>query len=77
MSWMNRLTPPEPDYLEEEWEYAETVLRDERRELGWDDHDIDVAVDDYLIAEKCDALRADRVSVWADEVRARRKENRS
>lgn len=75
MSWMNRLTPPEPDYLEEEWEYAETVLREERRELGWDDHDIDVAVDDYLIAEKCDALRMDRASVWADEERARRKEN--
>lgn len=75
MSWMNRLEPPEDDYVDEEWDEAREALREERRELGWSDAEIDAAVDDYLIAEKCDALRADRASIWADEERARRKES--
>ena len=76
MSWMNRLEPPEDDYLEEEWAEAEEALREERRELGWSESEIDAGVDYFLIAEACDARREDRASVWADEARARRKEDR-
>ena len=66
---------PEPEYSDDEWDRAEDLLWQERRDLGWDDEQIAAHVDDWLIAEKCDALRADRDSMVADEERARRKES--
>lgn len=71
---MNRLSPPEPEYDDDEWDAAEQALWVEYRDLGWDDVDIAKAVDDVLIAEQCDAMRAARESQWADDERARRKE---
>lgn len=75
MSLYDYFTPPEPEYSDDEWEAAEAALWVEYRELGWDDEDIAKRVDDRLIGEQCAAMRADRESVWADEERARRKEN--
>lgn len=66
---------PGPDYSEDEWEAARKALWAERRQLGWTDEQIASGVDDYLIAEKCDAMRDDLRHVQADEERARRKES--
>lgn len=75
MSLYDYFTPPEPEYSDDEWEAAKASLWVEYRDLGWDDEDIAKRVDDYLIAEQCAARRAAVESVWADEERARRKEN--
>ena len=66
---------PEPEYSDDEWDRAEDLLWQERRDLGWDDEQIAAHVDDWLIAEKCDALRADEQWRIYDVERAHRKEN--
>lgn len=75
MSWMNRLSPPEPEFSDDEWDQAERALIEERLDMGWSETESRVAVDDYLIAEKCEQLREDLESVVADEELARRKED--
>ena len=74
MSLYDYWAAPESEYSDDEWDRAEDLLWQERRDLGWDDEQIEAHVDDWLIAEKCDALRVDRESMVADEERARRKE---
>lgn len=71
---MNRLEPPEPDYTDDEWGRAEQLLIEERIDLGWSETESRVAIDDYLIAEKCEQLRADREATWACDVNKRRRE---
>lgn len=76
MSLYDRLTPPEPDYSDDEWERAEQLLIEERIELGWSETESRVAVDDLMIADKVQELRDARLWDLADEDRARRKEDR-
>lgn len=75
MSWMNRLSPPEPEFSDDEWDRAERALIEERLDMGWSETESRVAVDDYLIAEKCEQMRDGLKSVVADEELARRKED--
>lgn len=75
MSFMNRLSPPEPDYTDDEWERAEQQLVDQFLDDGYSEHEAEVAVDDWLIAEQCDRNREDREAEWADQVIKRRKED--
>jgi len=65
---------PESEYSDDEWHRAEDLLWQERRDLGWSDHEIEAHVDDWLIAEKCDALRWDEQWRRYDAEHARRKE---
>ncbi|KAA0916434.1 hypothetical protein [Dietzia sp. ANT_WB102] len=75
MNPLDRYAVPDSEFSDAEWDAAEEALREERRELDWTEAQIDSALaDGWLIAEKCDVLRQDRISVWADEERARRKE---
>lgn len=75
VSLYDRLAPPEPEFSDEEWDRAEQALIEERLEMGWSEQESRVAVDDYLIAEKCERMREDHEWYVADEVRARRKED--
>lgn len=74
MSLYDYLSPPEPEYTDDEWDRARAHLVEERADMGWSEAEIDAAVDDYLIAEMCDQFREDEKSVWADRVLARRKD---
>lgn len=74
MSLYDRYAAPEPEYTDDEWDAAESALIEERADWGWSETEIAEAVDDYLIAEKCDQFREDEKSVWADRVLARRKD---
>ncbi|MGX1598626.1 hypothetical protein ACWIDS_16370 [Dietzia maris] len=75
MSYPNRLSPPEPEFTDDEWDAAREQLVQERLELDWTREDAEAHIDDLMIAEKCEVMRDDRASVQADEERARRKEN--
>ena len=74
MSLYDYMSPPEPEYTDDEWDAAEAALIEERADWGWSETEIAKAVDDFLIAEKCEQLREDLESEWVDRVLARRKD---
>lgn len=75
MSLFDRLAPPEPEFSDEEWDRAYEFLLDERVNLGWSREDAESHVDDLMVSDQCVQAREDRQATWADEERARRKEN--
>lgn len=74
MSLYDYLSPPEPEYSDDEWDRARAVVLDALLEDGYSRQEAEVAVDDFMIAEECDRIREDQTSMWADEVLARRKD---
>lgn len=75
VSLYDRLAPPEPEFSDEEWDRAYEFLVQERVDLGWPRADAEAHVDDLMVSDQCVQAREDQKTVWADEERARRKEN--
>lgn len=74
MSLYDRLSPPESDYSDEEWDRAREQLIDERVDLGWSRADAEARVDDLMVEEQCVQNREDRDASWACDVNKRRRE---
>lgn len=74
MSFMNRLSPPEPEFSDEEWDRAYEFLVDERVNLGWPREDAESHVDDLMVSDQCVQAREDQDATWACDVNKRRRE---